>query len=193
MCKVFADKIHTLNEASNNDQNKIDIETIRLYDYNISHCIGCDQCLRKPYTCPLSEKDDMPKLEELMKNADAIVIGSPSYFAGPPGILKDLMDRTRPMKMAKYQLKDKYFSVLISEGLKDGGGNIVAEALITYALIQGMIAVGTLGHPVLINNFPVSSLQMEGVKEFRKPDESIGEVGTASVEALAERLWGLLQ
>ncbi|MHA1729826.1 MAG: flavodoxin family protein [Promethearchaeota archaeon] len=185
----FESKIKELNQSG--DKN-VDIEVLRLSDYKIEHCNGCDSCLRKPYECPLSEKDDMLKVENAMKSADAIVIGAPSYFAAMPGIVKDLVDRSRPMKMARYQLKDKYLSVITASGLVGGGSNWVADGLIHWALIQGMIIVGALGHPVLEGNLPSETLQMQGLKKFRNPSE-IGEISKKVSENLAERIWDLLK
>ena len=188
MIAQFKSKIEELNQTEGN----VEIEVLQLSDYAITHCNGCDACLRKPYSCPLSEKDDMPKLEEMMKSADAIVMGAPSYFADVPGIVKDLIDRSRPMKMARYQLKDKFLSIITASGLVGGGGSWVADSLIHWGLIQGMIVVGALGHPVLEGNLPSETLQMSGLKEFRKPSE-IGEISQKTSSNLAERLWNLVK
>ena len=188
MIAQFKSKISELNQAEGN----VEIELLQLSDYKVEHCNGCDACLRKPYSCPLSENDDMPKIEEVMKSASAIIIGAPSYFADMPGIVKDLIDRSRPMKMARYQLKDKFLSTITASGLKDGGSSWVADSLIHWGLIQGMIVVGALGHPVLEGNLPSESLQMNGLKEFRKPSE-IGEISQKTSSNLAERLWNLVK
>lgn len=187
---AFKQKIDELNHDKNeNDQVKINI--LNLTDFNIQHCTGCDSCLRKPHECPLSDNDDMPKIEESMKKADAIVIGSPTYFGSPPAIIKDIIDRSRPMKMSGYQIKDKLFSVISSAGLRDGGNNWVIDSLVHFALIQGMIVVGGLGHPVLEASFPSETLQMQGIKEFRKPSEP-GEIALKLSANLAERMYFLL-
>jgi len=192
LLRVFQDKIENLNtNLKEGDTNSISCNILHLNEFTINHCSGCDACLRKPNTCPLSENDDMLKLEEAMKNADAIIIGSPSYFNSPPGIVKDLIDRSRPMKMAKYQLKDKIFSSIGSAGLKGGGIVPVHSSLMRFALIQGMIVVASLGHPLLHANFPGEILQKEGLADFRKPTE-IGDISTANTQALAKRVYDLL-
>lgn len=184
----FKNKIEELNKTN----DKISLDFIQLSDFKIEHCIGCDVCLKAPNTCPLSEKDDMLKLEDKMKSSDAIIVGSPSYFANVTALVKDIIDRSRPMKMQKYQLKDKLFSCIISTGLKDGGSSYVFDCLSHWALIQGMIIFGALGHPVLMNNLPSESLQMQGLKEFRKPSEP-GELSKTLVWNLAERVYTLLK
>lgn len=184
----FKNKIEELNKTN----DKIALEFIHLSDFKIEHCNGCDSCLKTPNLCPLSEKDDMLKLENSLKSSDAIIIGSPSYFANVTALVKDIIDRSRPMKMQKYQLKDKLFSCITTTGLKDGGSNNVFDCLSHWALIQGMIVIGALGHPVLMNNLPSESLQMQGLKEFRKPSEP-GELAKNLVANLAERVYTLLK
>jgi len=181
-----------IDELIQNSDSKIISELIQLSDYNILHCTGCDACLKSPNICPLNEKDDMNKIEEKFIESDAIIVGSPSYFANVPGIMKDLIDRSRPMKMAKYKLQNKYFSVIAASGLRDGGNNFVANTLIHWALIQGMIVIAALGHPVIMNNFPSESLQMINLKEFRQKDQP-SELSVTLVNNLAERIFDLLK
>ncbi|MHA1850646.1 MAG: flavodoxin family protein, partial [Candidatus Thorarchaeota archaeon] len=95
-------------------------ELINISENNIRHCTGCDSCVRKK-PCPESAHDDMPKLEEKLRNADAIIIAAPSYFTSVPGVLKDFIDRSRAMKMLDHQLKDKIFGALTYAGLRYGG------------------------------------------------------------------------
>ena len=174
------------------DDNHINVDYHDIVDFKINHCTGCDTCLRKPHECSQSNTDDMLKLETILKNADGIVIGAPAYFGSVPGILKDMIDRSRPMKMAKYQLKDKLFSTISTAGLQAGGHNWVVDTLNHFALMHGMIVVGSVGHPVLVSNFAGETLQMNNVKEFRKISEP-GEIGLKTTEELAKRFIDLLK
>ena len=192
MIAQFSKKINDLNSNPELTENqKITMEIVNLVDMEIQHCNACDSCLRRPNVCPLSEKDDMSLINQKMKTADAILVGSPSYFFSVPGILKDLIDRSRPLKMGKYLLKDTLFSALSASGLQNGGHNAVLDTLIHWALIQGMVVISALGHPVLVSNFPSESGQMLGLKEFRKPSD-LGEPSLVAVEALATRFHDLL-
>nr|QEE14262.1 Iron-sulfur flavoprotein [Candidatus Prometheoarchaeum syntrophicum] len=134
----------------------------------------------------------MTKLDAILTQADGIVMCSPSYFANVTGLMKDLIDRTRPLKMAKYRLKNKYFSVIATWGLRAGGLNTVQEVLNQFALIHGMVVVGAVGHPLLMANLPTETGQMEHLKEFRNP-AVISEVAQINVESLAQRFWDLMQ
>lgn len=137
-----------------------DTKLINISEYDIRHCTGCDSCVRKK-PCPESAKDDMPKIEEELRNADAIIIAAPSYFTSVPGVLKDFIDRSRSMKMLDHQLKDKVFGALSYAGLRYGGQEHVIDVLNRYALGQGMIVVGAVGSPVKHGTFGSGSLQTD--------------------------------
>lgn len=190
---AFTDKIMELNNSDHAKKGTFSINTEKMHisDYEIKPCTGCDTCLRKPYQCSLSERDDMLNIDEKLRKADAIIFASPSYFANITGQLKILLDRTRPLKMNKYQLKNKIFTPIVTSGLRAGGLNTVQDVLIQYALIQGMMIVGALGHPVLMANLPTESSQKLELTAFRNPTD-LSEVSKTNIDALAERYWELL-
>ncbi len=161
-----------------------DIEKIYLVDYNIIPCNGCDTCVKK-MECPLDKNDDMKQLRDKLLDADAIIIASPSYFGGPPGILKNFMDRSRPLKMAGHKLKNKVFGFISSSGLRYGAQHEVISALMNFALIHGGIVVGAAGK-VIEPNYAIGSFQGDKIKEFRKSSED--EIGLKTSELLASHV-----
>ena len=71
---------------------KHEVEVIRVADYKIDPCIGCNACFAKEdHSC--FQKDDMAKIYEKLKQADTLVIASPVYFYGLSAQLKALVDR----------------------------------------------------------------------------------------------------
>jgi multimeric flavodoxin WrbA len=182
--------IDKLNETANLDK-RVDVEILQLGEYKLNHCTACDACLRKPNKCSIADQDDHAKLEAALIGAKGIIIGSPTYFGSVTGLVKDLIDRSRPWKMAGYLLKNKLFSPIVTAGLQNGGANFTQDVLIHFALIQGMQVVGALGHPVLEPNLPAETLQMQGLKEFRKNTE-IGEIAQKACQNLAQRFFELL-
>ncbi len=73
-------------------------EIIHLVDYNIGPCIGCvsdDQKLCR-FPCPIS--DDFNRIGEEMLRSDAYVFGTPIYWYGVSGLLKNLIDRMTSME-----------------------------------------------------------------------------------------------
>ena len=147
-CNFLIDQaIQGINSVGNFTINKIQIS-----DYKITPCNACDQCLRPPNDCPLSENDDMKKLEDLILGSSAILIAAPNYFGSISSQIKVLIDRSRPWKMKNYLLKDVIFAPMASTGLRNGGEGVISD-LINFALIQGMIVVGnTEGSPVIEEN-----------------------------------------
>ncbi|MCK4962188.1 MAG: flavodoxin family protein [Anaerolineales bacterium] len=144
---------------------------LNISDFEIRHCTGCDTCVRKK-PCPESEHDDMPKIEEKLLKADGIIIAAPSYFTAVPGVLKDFIDRSRPMKMLNHQLKDKLFGAITYAGLRYGGQEHVIDYLNRYALGQGMIVIGAVGSPVRDGTFGSGSMQTdEGEWRSAKKDQ----------------------
>jgi multimeric flavodoxin WrbA len=133
---------------------------LNLVEYDIRRCTGCDACVRKK-PCPESDEDDMPRIEDEIRSADGIIIAAPSYFTSVPGLLKDFIDRSRPMKMNDHELKDKVFSAITYAGLRYGGQEPVIDLLNRYALTQGMIVVGAVGSPVKGGFFGAGSMQTD--------------------------------
>ncbi len=169
-----------------------EIEKIQISDYNITPCNGCDQCLRPPNDCPLTENDDMNKLEEKILGSSAILIAAPNYFGSVSSQIKVLIDRSRPWKMKKYLLKDVIFAPLASTGLRNGGEGVISD-LINFALIQGMIVVANnLGSPVIEGNIPITSLQKFNLKEFIGKGET-DELAGIIAKDLGKRVANLVQ
>lgn len=69
----------------------IDLKWINTFDLSVRPCIGCMQC-RPDKGCALP-KDDGHLIGELLKEADLLIVGSPSYWSGMPSPLKVLFDR----------------------------------------------------------------------------------------------------
>lgn len=68
----------------------LDTNYISLPDFNIKDCTGCEGC-KVDFKCV--KKDDMQKLYPLIEKADAIVVGSPTYFYNVTGITKNFLNR----------------------------------------------------------------------------------------------------
>lgn len=73
-------------------QQTVDTEFIRVADYDIRHCRGCGACWDLG-RCVI-EDDDLGELLGTWRSADVLVLCSPVYWLNPPGIMKDLIDRT---------------------------------------------------------------------------------------------------
>ena len=65
-----------------------------LIDMNIKPCMACYYC-RKHEGCAI--KDDMQAVYDAIKQADAVIMGSPVYMFQVTGQMKMLMDRLSPL------------------------------------------------------------------------------------------------
>jgi len=133
-------------------------ELVRLSDYKILPCDGCNVCAKEG-RCPLDEQDDALKLREKLREADAVIIAAPSYFSSVPGIMKNFIDRSRPLKMRGHLLVGKVVSALSVSGLRSGGGEAVIDEIVRFGLSHGMIVVGGVGDPLTQSPFGIGSLQ----------------------------------
>lgn len=159
-------------------------ELIRLAEQKILPCTGCDNCVRQN-PCPEDAKDDVPKILTKMEAADAIIFSSPSYFSTVPGLLKNLIDRSRTLKMQNHRLRDKIVGVLATAGLRHGGQETTVSTIINYALGQGMIVAGGVGNPVNEAWSGMSSLQGEG---FTWRGTSKDEIAIRNSQLVGERI-----
>lgn len=68
------------------------IELLRVADLCIEPCRGCRHCMEF-VECAIVG-DDLDLLVGKMLSADLMILGAPVYWWGPPGVLKDFIDRT---------------------------------------------------------------------------------------------------
>ncbi|GAV23806.1 NAD(P)H-dependent oxidoreductase [Carboxydothermus pertinax] len=88
------------------------IEFIKAKDLNIENCRGCLSCVYKG-KCPIS--DDLYKFIELVKSANGIVAGAPTYLFGPIGKVKTMTDRSLAISHFLEKIDpEKKFGITIS-------------------------------------------------------------------------------
>ena len=68
----------------------ITVEYYDLTDLEIGHCLGCCSCYKTGH-CHIN--DDAEMLSEKIRQADGLVLGSPTYASNVSGLMKDLIDR----------------------------------------------------------------------------------------------------
>lgn len=73
---------------------------VRLQEAKINSCIGCEACImnrmkgNKDFRCThKNDSDHFYFIEQLARQADAIIVSAPSYFLMPPGILMKFLNR----------------------------------------------------------------------------------------------------
>lgn len=82
-------------QGAKSQGQEINVEKIYINDLNLQPCRGDESC-RKTGKCIIS--DDMAEVLEKIKQADALILGSPLYRGYLPGQMKVFMDRTHPLE-----------------------------------------------------------------------------------------------
>ena len=67
-------------------------EIVELGKLEIKPCTGCSECMMYEGKCPI--QDDMQALYQKLLDADAIILGSPTYYMNVSGAVKCLIDRS---------------------------------------------------------------------------------------------------
>ncbi len=72
-----------------------DYELIELAAMDIKPCTGCSECIMNEGNCII--KDDMQPIYNKLMKADALIIGSPTYYMDISGAIKCFIDRSMPI------------------------------------------------------------------------------------------------
>ena len=113
-------------------------EIVSLSDYVLEYCKVCNACKKNGGICIV--KDGYEEIAAKMKEADAIIVGSPVYFGSITGMLKTLFDRSRTLRV-NWKLKNKVCAAIAVGATKHGGQEHTLQAIHSWALIHGMILV----------------------------------------------------
>ena len=68
------------------------VTLFRVADMDIGGCLGCRHCFNNNRVC--IQKDDMPQILDVIRQADTLVLASPIYFFTITAQLKLAIDRT---------------------------------------------------------------------------------------------------
>ncbi len=75
------------------EEKNIEMEIITIGNKEVRGCIGCSRCVKENNCRCEAFNDVVNEALEKMKDADALLIGSPVYFAGMNGTMKSFLDR----------------------------------------------------------------------------------------------------
>jgi NAD(P)H-dependent FMN reductase len=89
-------------------------EFIKLTDLNFSACKGCVQLCATPEACQL-EDELLPYIQKV-KEADAVVLGSPVHFNTISATMVAFISRLWGFRHVNYSLKEKPFVLAVSSG-----------------------------------------------------------------------------
>ena len=116
----------------------IETELITIGNRMIHGCIGCARCREAQNgTCVAFPNDAVNELVPKLYAADAIVLGSPTYFAGINGTMKSFLDRVFYIALGAGGLfRLKYGAAVVV--LRRGGGTAAFDELNKYFQISEM-------------------------------------------------------
>jgi len=101
LCNRFAELL---------EKKGAETEIILLREKNIKRCEGCVEFCNKNLKC--KHEDDMSEIMEKMVEADGYVFVLPNYFAMPPGLFKNFIDKCSIFYTARTDLSGKRAAVI---------------------------------------------------------------------------------
>jgi multimeric flavodoxin WrbA len=153
----------------------LETDFISLADFNVVYCDDCNFC-RTDYGC--SKDDGVQEILDKMESADALIIGSPTYFGSVSGKLKSLFDRTLPMRRHGFKLSGKIGGAIAVGGSRNGGQEFVIQTIHHWMLIHGMVVVSDR-----------KTSHFGGISVARNPGDALADSeGMETVRNLSENI-----
>lgn len=119
------------------EENGVEAEIVSIGTKAVQGCIACGKCSQEG-RCAFQD-ELYNKVREKVMEADAIVIGSPTYYAGPNGSLCALLDRLF-ISCGQYMCYKPGASVAVC---RRGGASAVFDRLNKYFTINNMPVVSS--------------------------------------------------
>ncbi|MDR2502369.1 MAG: flavodoxin family protein [Oscillospiraceae bacterium] len=107
----------------------------------VSGCLGCGYCRRNPGKCSRADWVD-GELYQKMAAADAIVIGSPTYFSDLTAETKAILDRTGPMAGGDGRRFSRKIGAAVS-AVRRAGGIHTLDSINHFFQINDMVMPGS--------------------------------------------------
>lgn len=115
-------------------------DSLRLIDYSLTLCTGCNQCVEGG-TCPIS--DDFDTLCGKLQTADALIFSSPVYWGRYPTVLSCFIDRMRKFTKPPHPLVRKHVGLIAQSVITDSALTIGSFGQLFKSF--GMINVISVG------------------------------------------------
>ncbi|MCD8291434.1 MAG: flavodoxin family protein [Prevotella sp.] len=120
------------------EENGVSAEIVSIGTKAVQGCIACGKCAELGHCAFQDELYN--KVREKVLTADALVVGSPTYYAGPNGSLCALLDRLF-FTCGKYLAYKPGASVAVC---RRGGASAVFDRLNKYFTINNMPVVSSV-------------------------------------------------
>lgn len=117
-------------------------EYLKIGGRPVRGCTACTKCFENKNMRCVIEKDGMNEFLEKMYQADAIILGSPTYFTDVTSEMKALLDRAGLVAVANGgALKGKIGAAVVA--VRRGGGTHVFDSINHMFLMSSMIVPGS--------------------------------------------------
>lgn len=120
----------------------IKTELVQLAGTKIGGCTACYQCFKKKDGYCAVEKDCINECLDKMKSADAILLGSPTYFADVSTEMKALMDRCGMVSRANDDMFKRKLGAAVVAARRAGAIHVF-DTMNHFFLIGQMIVIGS--------------------------------------------------
>ncbi len=142
----------------------VEFEMIDLGVKPIRGCIACRKCSENQNEQCIFSDDIVNESVQKMKNADAIILGSPVYFAGIAGGMKSFLDRVFYVSGANGNLfKGKVGASVVA--VRRSGGSATFSALNYYlGITQMLMASSNYWHIIHGRDKGEAQFDAEGVQ-----------------------------
>lgn len=142
-------------------------ELIELAGLNLSGCKACYKCFDKRNCCCAIEGDPINGYIEKMLAADAIILGSPTYFADVTANMKALIERCGMVSRANGDLFQRKVGASVVAARRAGASHVFSS-LNYFFLIGQMILAGSSYWNIGMGQKPGDVLNdEEGVKTMQ--------------------------
>ena len=140
----------------------IDCEIIPIAERPIAGCNACGYCRTEGKCCYTEDK--VNEVAEKFKEADALVLGSPVYYASASGSICSFADRL--FQCSSFDKRFKLGAAVVS--CRRGGASATFDQLNKYFTISGMPVVSSQYWNSVHGNTPEEVLQdREGLQTMR--------------------------
>ncbi len=148
------------------DQKNIEMEVVTIGNKDVRGCIGCARCIKAGNGKCEAFDDVVNEVLEKLKDADALLIGSPVYYAGMNGTMKSFLDRLFYAGNSKGLFKHKVGAALAA--VRRTGGSETFFDLMKYLTYAEMVIPTSTYWNVIHGRMPGEVLQdEEGVQTLQ--------------------------
>lgn len=149
------------------ERDGIEMETVHIYEYRLTNCNVCLTCeIRGDGRC-YDEDDGLNDILQKMRDADAILLASPTYMNACPSVLQTFMERAMLVfEKGDLGLRGKVGGAIAVCG--HDGASMVYNQMVDFLLRNAVMVVGSNPLPIIrALKSPAYEDDREGMKGVR--------------------------